>query len=189
MAYPLPQIPTIAHSPTSPTILSAIAQGATDGFSKANKMAAVLEVALGMMCGAAAIISGCGITSAGLTVTIGTGWAFVNGLVDVASAVTHVVPASSTSYLWLMQAGTANHTATTTPPAGACAYLGKVVTSGSAVTSSDTYGVVYALGGLLWRTTDDAGAPPDSPSSALRMISKTAGGLYLWTGAAHTKID
>ena len=189
MAFPVPQVSAPSHSGTDPAVLSPILAGATDGYSKANKTAESLETVTGLSCGCYAVLSGLAFSSTGLTLTVATGWAFIDAIVDVAAAINYTLPASSTSYIWLMQAGTLTHTATTTPPAGKALYLGKVVTSGSVVTSSDTYGLVQLLGGMAWRTTDDAGTPADSPGANLRIWTKCPGGLYIWTGAAHTRLD
>lgn len=190
MPWPVPVAAAPAHTPTSPAILTAGAAGTTSGFVYYNKTAAILEAALGVVAGTPAIVNGLAVSAgSGLTANIATGWAVLDGLVDVATALTYSCPVSTTAYLWLRQNGTITHTTSTTPPSGKAVYLGNVTTNASAITAVSLLGVVKFSGGMLWRETNEAGAPADSPPAALRMWTKTTGGLYLWTGAAWTKLD
>lgn len=126
----------------------------------------------------------------GLTVNVSDGHAMIDGVVEKRSVTPVAVQASGTNWIWLKSDGTliAQYN-TTAKPTGNVVLLGAAITSGSAVTSIDTSGVVYFRGGLLWRETNDLGKPADTPDAALRFYTKSQTGLWLWDGVAYRRVD
>lgn len=126
----------------------------------------------------------------GLLLAVGAGYAMIGGPVEIATATTLAVPNNTSRvWIWYRQTGPVLAcTTTTTPPAGECCLLGSCVTSGGAITSVDTSGVMYLRGGIGWRESADQGAPTDTPPSNIQFFAKTGGGTYFWTGTAYTAI-
>lgn len=124
----------------------------------------------------------------GLTGVVANGQAVIDGVVEVYNLSAIVLTASSNNWVWLKQDGTIYIGTTTTKPSGNCCLLGCLITNGSGVTSSDTSGVVYWNGGLMWRTTADAGMPADTPDSSLRFYTQTLGGVWFWNGASYAQV-
>ena len=141
---------------------------------------------LGQSFGAGGYGVGDGLTlsaGAGLSCDVAAGHGVLDGVIELA-ATSIVVSASTTNWIWLKQDGTlVNQAGTTAKPSGNCVLLGAAVTSGSAVTSIETSGVVYFKGGQLWRQTADTHEPTDSPSSSLRLFTTTSGGEFYWNGS------
>lgn len=126
----------------------------------------------------------------GLLVAVADGQALIDGIVEVRSAANVVLAASSVNWIWLRQDGTLiAQDDTTAKPSGNCCLLGAAVTDGTGVTSIDTSGVVYWLGGQMWRTTNDLGKPADTPSSSLRFFTRTQTGVWFWDGASYQRLD
>lgn len=130
-------------------------------------------------------------------VNVTAGQAMIRGVVEVPSNTTRSVPDSHPSatdrvWIWLLQNGTLQTSvggASTTPPAGAICLIGSCTTAGGAITSVDTSGVMYLLGGYLVRYTADIGMPADTPPATLTFIAYTAGGCaYLWTGMRYERL-
>lgn len=126
----------------------------------------------------------------GLLLAVGAGYAMIGGPVEIPSGTTQAVPNNTSRiWIWLKQTGPAlTYTTDTTPPAGEVCLLGSCVTSGGAITSVDTSGVMYLRGGIGWRESADQGAPTDTPPSNIQFFAKTGGGTYFWTGTAYTAI-
>lgn len=126
----------------------------------------------------------------GLSLSVSAGHAMVGGPVEIATATTLTVPNNTSRvWIWLRQLGGAlTYTTTTTPPAGECCLLGSCVTSGGAVTSVDTSGVMYLRGGIGWRQSADVFAPTDSPSVTIQFMASTAGGSYFWDGYTYSRL-
>lgn len=134
----------------------------------------------------------------GLTLSEGTGLqaAIAAGAISAGQKYaggTRALTASHDNYLWMLRTGVLASPVidATTPPAGTDpVYLGVLTCSGTVPTAIDCSGVVYAFpGGDLWRRTGDAGAPGDSLPAGLRLYTRTAGGIYLWDGAAHRLVS
>lgn len=124
----------------------------------------------------------------GLAVSIAPGTAMIDGPVGVDVSQILAVPASSGRvFLWLLQTGLPAYTLGLAPPATSACLLGSCTTSGTAVTSVDTSGVLFGLG-ILQRTTADAGMPTDTPPTGLHFYTVTKGGTYYWTGTAYVNV-
>jgi len=123
----------------------------------------------------------------GLLGTVGTGMALIDGGVPV-SAVMSVPLLAGVNHLWLARTADASVRTDLLLPAGAAAYLGRIVTDGAAVTELDRSGVLVMRGGTLYRRTADEGMPEDSPPAGLQFVAQTLGGRYLWTGSEYARI-
>lgn len=133
----------------------------------------------------------------GLTLNISAGQAGADGPAEVQNATTLELTDNVTNRVWLsrggaIQAVTSASGTPLAPPDAATqwVFLGAVVTSGGAITSIDYSGrVQQGQGNILWRRTADTGEPSDTPPSTVRLLTKTAGGTYLWTSAEWISID
>lgn len=178
VAAPAPQsFPTILSGPT------------VDAFSvKVNKVSALLEVVCRYAFGAYCVLEGLTLSTAGgsLVVSVQIGLAAIDGIVPVSTIVPYTAPASqATVNLWLKQDGTVTHTLDSTPPVTKCVFLGQVTTNGSGVTAQTYEGVIYAMGGSIWRTL--AAPPADSPPAGVRLFTQVGTDTYIWNGSAHKK--
>lgn len=142
--------------------------------------------------GAYAVASGWELSvSSGLTAAISTGIGVVQGLVQTVSAATQVCTDNVYNWLWMTQAGTialATQVAGTpapSVPSGGKIFLGRILASGGSLTEFDYSGRCELRGGVLWRRTGDVGAPTDSPSANIKIITRTLSGQYFWDGSAH----
>ncbi|MCH8977991.1 MAG: hypothetical protein IH945_01955 [Armatimonadetes bacterium] len=173
--------------PTSDKYTLAMLEGGYVAADNRNATAQDMQNRYGS--GGYAVGFGLGLTSGGdLELEVGKGQATIDGIVEFSADQTVVVPPSmSRGYIWLKQDGTfVVQNATTDKPAGNVVFLGSLVTDASTITSFDDSGIVYWRGGNMWRETNDAGVPGDSPDAALRLITKTQDGSYFWNGARHT---
>lgn len=128
--------------------------------------------------------------ASGLTLTIGSGIAMIDGPVEVESTSTLSIQNNSArAWIWLLQNGTLTSTQTATAPQTACCVLGSVVTIANNITQVDTSGVMYLKGGNLWRQTADTGPPQDSPPASLNFFARTQGGLFYWDGTQYSAIE
>lgn len=188
-AVPAVQVPAALLNPSvdSPTTYQAITAGDTvDGLTKHNANC-VRSDNLGRYGGGGrAVASGLELTDGGgLSLAYSAGVILADGTVYKAAG-TLALADNSTSYLWISQGGAVTPVVgSTTPPAGTQVYLGRVVTLAAAITDIDYSGRVELKGGYLWRRTNDAGAPGDAPSSAVKFWHQTAGALYFWDGTAY----
>ena len=129
-------------------------------------------------------------TSSGLTVSVSAGLAVVQGLVQLTAALTQALTDNVYSWVWLTQSGTlavATQVAGTPAPAvptGGKVFLGRVRAVSGSLTEYDYSGRCELKGGVLWRKTADPGAPGDSPSASIRLLSQSSNGLYFWDGTA-----
>jgi hypothetical protein len=156
----------------------------------ANRLSALVDnLSLGLGPG---IISGFALSSTGLNVTVGVGIGIMGGLFEFA-AQTRSLPANQSHvWLWVNAAGSLEYTtgSSSAPPAGNFLLVGHCVTGASALTGSfDVSGVIYIIGGMSWRETNNANAPGDTLDANLRIWTKTQDGVYLWTGVAHVKMS
>lgn len=176
----------------SPDVLPEIVTADTVNFSTyINQNSASSEAAARAGLGGFAVINGLTLTNSGLTVTVATGIAQVDGIVALKSSDsrTLVLPSSQSNvWVWLKQDKSLSYTTSTTPPSGKVVLLARCVTDASTVTTIEYSGVVYAFGGALWRFTSDELAPTDSMDSSLRVYTKTNRGVYLWDGAQHIEL-
>lgn len=130
--------------------------------------------------------------SSGLTLAVGTGQAMIDGPVQVTTPLTALCTDNiARIHVWLSQAGAVvlvNNSLT--PPAGAHAYLGSVVTSGGAITEINGSGVLYYYGAQLIRRTADTSAPGDTPPAGLSFFNRCASGaVYFWTGLEYVALS
>lgn len=126
------------------------------------------------------------VTDSPPSVSVAPGLASMLGFVELATAQS-VTLASGTNYIYLMQSGSVQvMTGTLAAPSTtqAYVYLGAVVVTGGVAAAADTAGV-WRPKGLAYRQTADAAAPGDTPAVGTMIVTKTAGGLYLWTGTEH----
>lgn len=168
-------------------VFSTIAQGTTNLAAKFNKNALATELIGRRGCGVYCITNGLDLShTSGLTVNVAAGQALIDGIVEISTATTYVVPdATARVYIWLKQDSTLTHATTTSPPTGGKVFLGSCVTAGGTVTSLDDSGVLRSYGGLAVRTTADTGTPGDTPPSSLVFLTKTSNGAYLWRGDSY----
>lgn len=176
----------LADGSVFPEVSQKIVAGQVTGFVSAfngqGRRVDVLSRSFGLF----AVISGLAISAgSGLSLNVATGYALIDGVVEV-SAQAYVVPASqSRIWMWVRQNGTVVHTLTSTPPSSKSLYIGSVVTSGSAITSVDAVDGVQCLkGGVVFRSTSDVEIPNASGPSGQILVCRTLGGTFLWDGAA-----
>lgn len=190
---PLPVAPSVAidianpaHNPlVSTTFATGVTAGFTQSLNRDNKRQDLLAL---YGAGGYGIATGLELSAGtGLICNVAAGKALVGGVVELAAS-TVVVAASQTNWIWLKRDGTLVAQASTTKPSGECVCLGAAVTDGSGVTAIEAAGVVYVSSGQFWRQTADIFAPLDSPGSGLRILTKTLGGEFLWTGSAWMQI-
>lgn len=167
-------------------------KAASDTYTSAswNKNFFMMELLGRYACGVYCVAYGLGFsTSASLTLTVNAGQAVIDGIVELASNTTIVLPDVSTLYIYLKQDGTLTYVnGSLTPPAATvCVYLGRAVTSAGTVSAVDFSGVMYANGSLAVRYTADTGFPADTPSSATSFMTVTGGGSFLWSGGVYTQ--
>jgi hypothetical protein len=176
----------LADGSVFPEVGQKIVAGQVTGFVSAfngqSRRVDVFSRAFGLF----AVISGLAISAGtGLSLNVATGYALIDGVLEVA-AQAYVVPASQARvWIWVKQDKTVVHTLTATAPSAKSLYIGSVVTSGSAITSVDSVDGVQCLkGGIVYRATSDTGIPDASGPSGQVMVAKTLGGTFLWNGAA-----
>lgn len=75
------------------------------------------------------------------------------------------------------------------PPGPEYGYLGSAIMVAGAFDHWDKSGRAELINNLLVRETADAGAPGDVLDARLRLWTRCPGGLYLWDGAAHQRLD
>lgn len=121
----------------------------------------------------------------GLTLNISDGQAVIEGIVEVRSFAGLALADNSDNWIWLKQDGTIVKETTTTPPTGKCTLLGRATTSSGAITSVGQDGAVLFKSGQVWRETNDAWIPTDTPDSSLRFWTKTQGGEFWWNGSFY----
>ena len=129
----------------------------------------------------------------GLAVALTTGQAVADGLIELVVSPTNsyqtrlpvplVLPASATSFAWLMNTGAITFSTSITAVPGAV-FLGTVTTSATTVTGIDYSGRITIVDGQRTRTTADAWAPADIPSAATRVTTNTLSGTYHWDGVS-----
>lgn len=169
---------------------SLVAGDTTALLTKFNEVAARVDLVGRYGGGGYAIGEGLAISAgSGLTLNISEGWTtiesgeyYLGGSVTLTNNIARV-------WLWISQAGAiVQVNNSTTPPAGAHALLGSAVTSGGSITSVDQSGVLYLVGGTLFRRTADTSLPGDTPSSKLQFIHRGASKLWWWDGSQYWQI-
>lgn len=189
-AAPVSPAAVLAGSST-PVVAPAVAIGTTNWSPKVNTIAAMLDGLASALGEGILGASGLELSASGLTLTVQSGFALIGGIVELAADTDYTLPASQALVaIWLKRDGTLAHTLTTTAPAYSAILLGTCVTGVSGVTGDfDTAGVVRITNGQAWRETGDAGAPADTLAARHRgLFTKTGGGIYVWTGAAHVQL-
>lgn len=162
-----------------------------------NQMQSVSQAGLALAgSGCYGIISGLGLSSpSGLQILVAAGVAAIDAPLELVASspqapyqatlpAAYVLPASSTSFVWLTAAGAITSTTSLIPPALGKVFLGTVVTSASAVTSIDSSGIVFIENGVATRQLADYWAPSDSPTTSGPVVTKTQGGLFIWINGA-----
>ena len=193
-AVPAPQVASSISTFLSgtPVVYPAISTGDTANYSTyLNDISARAEAAARYAVGGNCVLSGLTLSSSGLTITVATGMAFIDGVVKLTSSDTRtktVLASQSVAWLWLRQDKSIEVKYDTSIPSGSVVCLGKVSTDVSGVTDTQYDGVIYANGGSLYRTTYDDFAPTDSPGSTIRLISKSNFGTYYWDGSSWLEI-
>lgn len=92
-------------------------------------------------------------------------------------------------YIWITETGKIVYsTAAGDIPQEGFLFLGIATTADGAITAIDRSGVTFVSGGLVYRRTADAAAPTDTPPSYVRMLVKTAGGIYFWDGTDYNAL-
>lgn len=183
----------------TPTQASSITAGATTaGLTAFNVNAEKLDL-LGRVGGGAFALApqegstACELTAgSGLTLNIAAG----NFLVDSPghrAATTLALTNNVYNWVWLTASGslvaaTSATTALPSTPASARVFLGRVLTAAGAITQIDYSGRLELRGGTLYRRTADAGMPTDTPPASCQILTRTAGGLYLWDGDQYVSV-
>lgn len=128
--------------------------------------------------------------SSGLILSISPGHALIGGIVELAIPATMTLPASSRCWLWLTQGGSLTYqVGSLEPPVSSpCCLLGSCLTDATSIQEIDTSGVVYLVGGMLWRASGDRGEPDDSPPSDLVFLHRSLSGSYLWDGSRYVEL-
>lgn len=186
---PAVRVPTVLLPPSAgtPAVAKPLVYGSTPALSLVsfwNENAVRLDLAGRSAGGVFGVLQGLDLdTTGGLSVSVAEGYGFVDGLVYRAATVATVTD-NARSYLWLTQAGAVTVLTTTAAPAVPACYLGSVLAAGAVITAIDGSGVLFT-NGIPFRKTADAGSPGDTPPAKVRFLTETAGGVYLWTGAAY----
>lgn len=164
-----------------------ISKGDTLITAPLNSNACYLDVLSCLGSGSIAVAHGLVISAgSGLSINITAGTAYINGPVQLATATTAVVNASTTNYIWIGDSGVITVVnGSITPPGSSYAYLGAAITDGSGVTSVDFSGVVYIKNGIAYREVGDTDQPLDTPPSDWRGFTKTVKTVYFWDGTSY----
>lgn len=204
---PAPQTPlaalyaanaTDAAGPVSASSLASGAAGAQSLTTRWNRNATRLDLTARYGGGAYAVLHGLELTAgSGLTLNISAGQAALDGLSEVPTATTLSLVDNTLNRVWISRAGTLNKVtdASATPlappdTAVPWAFLGAVPCVAGSIASIDYSGRLdLRQGNLAFRQTADPGEPGDTPPSGVRFFTITAGGLYLWDGAAYRWLD
>lgn len=122
---------------------------------------------------------------AGLLLNVAFLHAGVDGTVEIAAQSIALTDATR-NHIWAKRDGTLEARTDLTQPSQAAGYLGSALCAGGSISSVDESGVLYSRMGNPWRETADAGVPGDTPTADhAGMLTKTAGGVYLWDGTAY----
>jgi hypothetical protein len=141
--------------------------------------------------GGYAIATGLAISAgSGLTLNIAAGHAQIDGVVPVA-AISVTLTDAGRNWIWCSRAGAITVVFNSlTPPAGAYCLLGSALTSGGSISSVDQSGVLYLIGGTLWRKTADTTTPGDTPPASLQFIHEGGSSkVWWWTGTQYVDIS
>lgn len=200
---PAPQTPVSAFyasaSPPAPVGVTAFAEGpagAQGAVDLLNADQARLNLTTRYGCGYG-VWHGLDLTDGGaLVLDISAGSAGADTAAEKKTAATLALTDNVTNYVWISRTGTINSVSSSSgtplaPPDTATqwVYLGAAVTSGGSITSIDYSGRIQLdQGNLLWRRTADVGVPADTPPSTVRLLTRTAGGLFLWDGLAYWRL-
>jgi hypothetical protein len=207
-AVPQIQVPTTPIWPASAglstpvsTVSESITAGssATAGAGVVNKHAARADV-LGRHGGGiwGAVLNGLGFEDGGgLTLRVTNGQMSLDNVVSLKHASlaysTIALTDACRNYIWLSRSGVLNKRTSLdvdplNPPDAVepWGFLGSVLTAAGAQSDYEYTGRIFGdQGGLPLRRSGDAGAPADTPPATVRFLQRTAGGLYLWNGAAY----
>ncbi|HRI45265.1 MAG TPA: hypothetical protein PLV39_13985 [Fimbriimonadaceae bacterium] len=172
-------------------VAKTIGSGEANFTSKVNENAAMLDMAARGGGGCFAVVYGGELSAGeGLHVLVSGVVAAIDGYKAVKEFQPLEVPAATARvWIWFKQDGTLEAVATDPePPAVKCVLLGSCTTNGSDVTAVDESGVVRLVSGMPYRETADLGQPSDTPGAAIRLLTKTLGGLWLWDGAQWANV-
>lgn len=165
---------------------------ATVSKTRVNAISKKVEAASAGGVGAYAVDYGLVLTDSGtsLVASVSAGQATIDGPVILNAAGTVTLADNAYNWIYLLQNGTLTKTssATDTPPANpsaTCVFLGRVTVASGAITQIDGSGVMYFLGGYLYRRTGDADMPADTPPSTLAFSCITQSATFRWSGLQY----
>lgn len=191
---PIPTRATTCIDPAAATPL--VAQPITAGMTTAllaafNTNAAQLDAIGRAGAGCYGVAFGLGLSAgSGLTLNVAAGQAVLDGPRTLPSGATLGLSDNTARvYVWLSQAGAllgVNNSLAA--PAGTYVFLGSAVTSGGAITSVDSSGVVFLRCGTPWRQTADTSTPGDAPYSDTLFFTRTTNAVWLWDGSAYAAL-
>lgn len=189
------QVPVpIALAPPSYGTPSPFVAGSTLYAATLNALNAQTIASATTGSGIGAIITGLQISASGtdLNLSITPGQIQTSsGPQGTTSSTTLAIAPSSTVYVFAtFNASFAVGTSTTTtPPAHAFAYLGRVITSATVITALDNSGTLTFQGPIPTRYTADTLQPADTPTPGTAFITITPGNTYLFNGTTYTALQ
>ena len=199
--YLASQVPLVQAIPTPPSISGCTNNTTTAGTtspiqSSSPPIATILNQFFANTAASFGFSGGFGVinglvlsTGASLALSVSAGNAAILGT-DQYTGGTVVCPDNtSLGFVWLNQNGTLTATATVTPPATNCVYIGNFTTLSGSVTVVDYSGVPYCVNGGIIRYVNDIGAPADSPNAGTIYHSVTPTGTYHWNGSAYNALQ
>lgn len=126
------------------------------------------------------------------SITSGLTVAWTEGQVGVDSGIyvaadSRACTDNAVSHFWVLSGGTISAAqATTAPPAGAVAYLGRFTAASGVITEMDQSGVLFCWKRGLYRRTGDVDLPADTPPADHLIRTVTQSGTFMWTGSAYS---
>jgi hypothetical protein len=121
----------------------------------------------------------------GLSVNVSAGTAMLDGAVPFNASALGSLTNNTRNHIWLERGGNLSATTTLTAPGTTYCYLGSALTAAEVVSSLDQSGVLYLLGGRLFRRTADTTVPADTPPAQLQFFHRGASKLWFWDGTSY----
>lgn len=181
-------------APTVAPTVTAYASGSGSLSTPVNRIAARLDALGRAGAGCYAVFRGLELSGTTVSggVTVSAGQAVLDGVVTIASTVRSVSDNQTRIHLWIGQAGAITAVNNSlTPPSGAQAYLGSVVTSSGSITEINYSGRLTLGGAFPLRKTADTTTPADDAalSPDLRFLTQGPTELWFWDGAAYWSLS